>query len=77
MVVSLQKISDLNEQGWVMYYTPRCGYCTRVKNKVGPAGWNLMNKIDCSKQSCDGIRGVPTWVNSFTSRHWDGDGVFT
>lgn len=76
MVVSTRKITELNEQGWVLYHSPSCGYCEKIRHAIGPLKWNMINKIDCSKEKCIGIRGVPTWVNSITHKHWSGRGVF-
>lgn len=74
---SLIQIADLNKQGWVLYYSNRCGYCHAVKKRVGRVKWAAMNKVECSKGGCPrDITGYPTWRNSKTGALWSGEGVF-
>lgn len=50
----------LASKGVVLYYRDDCPYCAEQKRLFGNE-FEMLNKVDCNKEDCSNIQGVPTW----------------
>jgi thiol-disulfide isomerase/thioredoxin len=56
-----------------LYYTPKCPHCVRLMPVWEQVEARYaVQKVDCSQQKCDGIKGYPTIVRQKDGKQFSG-----
>ena len=64
----IHDIVQIASDGWVLYYSPKCGHCTTQLNDLG---WMVhwLPTVNCDVESCsENISAFPTWLNEVTGQ---------
>lgn len=54
-------ITCLNDNHSTLYLTENCADCEKQVTKLGETPYNLINKITCDVDLCNGLQSVPAW----------------